>query len=137
MQFSDRTSAPSGLNITPLIDVVLLLLIFFMISSSFVVQPGIKVDLPESDSGSVPSKNEVRIVLGADGALFFEGKPIDLASLQTRLAALQNSLDKKDVAVIQADKKAPHGEVVAVMDAVQRAGLRIAIGTNPRPGEQP
>lgn len=133
MQFKTRERLSPDMNITPLIDAVLLLLIFFMVSSSFVVQPGIKVELPESESGDVQARDEIRIALNADGVVFFDNRQMTLGQLTEALATLQGSINKRETAIIQADKRVPHGTVVSVMDIVQSAGLKLAIGTTTEP----
>lgn len=137
MQFRSRQSLEATMDITPLIDAVLLLLIFFMVSSSFVVQPGIKIELPESESGELKPKDELRIVLGANGELYYMNRPVTLEQLADELRQVQSSLNKASVAIVQADKRVPHGKVVEVLDVVERVGLNIAIGTEPRREEAP
>lgn len=132
MQFvTEEEQLKPQINIAPLIDVVLLLLIFFMISSSFVVNPGIKVDLPESEAGSVQTTQDIKILLAADGTVYLNGQKRTPNELFQDLQAIQNSINRKEVAQIKADSGAFHGKVVEIMDIVKRSGLEIAIATRP------
>lgn len=115
------------INITSLIDVLFLLLIFFMVSSTFKEQPGMKLELPASKSYE---KTEIKdLVLrvqksGADSATFFlNSDPVALDSLP---ALLKNALPKlkEETLTIKADKAISHGIVVKVMDLAKQNGFK-------------
>ena len=121
------------LNLTPLIDVVFLLLIFFMVSTTFEKKSKLKIDLPEASSEAV--KQEVdTIVIGIDakGRYFLNDRQLVNTQIQTLKAALMKMVgDKKDVPlVLRADAKTPHQSVVIAMDAAAQLGLtRMSIAT--------
>ncbi|MBN2333491.1 MAG: biopolymer transporter ExbD [Deltaproteobacteria bacterium] len=133
MRFQPRRREEVQLDVTPLVDVVFLLLIFFMLSTTLSINPGIKVDLPKSSAEQVKSKkSSIRVALEANGSMYADGKKVSLA----RLDAIFNGLAKKDaetLVIIEADKKVYHGIVVTVMDAAKNAGLnKLAIATEPK-----
>lgn len=123
--------ALGALSLTPLIDVVFLLLIFFMVTTTFATQPaGIQVDLPRSSSTDViPEGEDVALVLTADGGVQVDGEAVDLATLRQRLTAAA-AADPSTLVVIRADESLTHGRVVAVLDLVRDLGLtHFAIAT--------
>ena len=118
-------------NITTLIDVVFLLLIFFMVSSTFLEQPGMKLDLPSSKNTDISQKKSYSLSIYPDGKIFFNDKEITTATLA---AALQESnLTTSDMAInLLADKNVPHGEVIKVMDIARLSGFKkLIIATLP------
>lgn len=121
------------LNITPLIDVVFLLLIFFMVSTTFDKQAKLKIDLPEA-SATAQQQNEDSIVIGIDakGRFFVNDRQLVNTQLQTLKLALSKTIgDKKDVPIVlRADAQTPHQAVVTAMDAASQLGLtRLSIAT--------
>ncbi|MCA9774030.1 MAG: biopolymer transporter ExbD [Myxococcales bacterium] len=118
------------INITSLIDVVFLLLIFFMVSTTFVVAPGIKVNLPKTESKEMArEKQEMTIAITKDGRVFLEGHQLSLDALRRRFAE-RAAKSVEDLIIIQADESVPHGKVVAVMDLAKSTGFnRLAIAT--------
>jgi biopolymer transport protein ExbD len=79
MQFRRPRRDDARIDITPLVDMVFLLLIFFMLSTTFIVAPGIKVNLPESSAEKVPQ--EVQVVITEDNKVFVDGMPLDMGEL--------------------------------------------------------
>ena len=121
------------LNITPLIDVVFLLLIFFMVSTTFDKQAKLKIDLPEA-SATAQQQSDDSIVIGIDakGRFFVNDRQLVNSQLQTLKLALTKTLgDKKDVPIVlRADAQTPHQAVVTAMDAASQLGLtRLSIAT--------
>jgi len=119
------------INVIPLIDVLLVLLIFFMLSASFVANGGLDVKLPASNNQSKNASTEqLRIVVLKDGTMQFEGKTVTEDQLIDRLKANQG---KSESVVIRADEKSEHGSVVRAMDAAKSAGFeKVAIATTPK-----
>ena len=119
------------INVTPLVDITLVLLIIFMVTASYIVSPAIKVDLPKAASGSAETKSTLSLTLMKDGALFLNGER-STDDQVTRF--IGDTLPKTPdlQAVIAADKVVPHGDVVHVIDLVKRAGVRrFAINVDP------
>jgi biopolymer transport protein ExbD len=129
----DRKEDNVEINLTPLIDVVFLLLIFFMVSTTFDRHAKLKVQLPEA-SAKMEQKQEEPIVLSIDanGKYYINDRQVVNTQLDTLKKALRKSIgDKKDVAlVLRADAKTPHQSVVRAMDAASQLGLtRLSIAT--------
>lgn len=124
------------INVTSLIDVVFLLLIFFVVTSTFLERPGIDLTLPEAGSGETGvSVVTVRIV--ADGQVFVGDRPVALEDLARVLGESLRAEETTEV-TLEADRSVPHGRVVAAMDAARRAGARgLVVATRPAPETEP
>jgi len=122
MRLLTRKTRTVVISITSLIDVVLLLLIFFMLTTSFVEQPGMKLDLPETESTTGESTDELTVTISTEGEIYLGKEMIKLENLKE---ALQKYKEEKDTSslVIKADKTTPHGIVVQVMDIAKISGL--------------
>ena len=121
----------SGINVIPLVDIVLVVLIIFMLTATFITTPSIEVDLPQAASGDSAPVSELALVLDKDGTLYLNGKPADedgvRAFIQTELAG-----EKEVQAVIAADKAVPHGSVIGIIDLVRTEGVaKFAINVEP------
>jgi len=120
MKFKRTQNLEAGkLDMTPLIDVVFLLLIFFMLTSSFVLQPGIKVSLPEAQSAEVIHQHENIITLTKNKHIYFNEKLV----LKDKLEQILAKIAKKSI-IIQADGSVPLEEVVFVWDICRRVGIQ-------------
>ena len=130
MQFKERPRSDVHLDITPIVDTVFNLLIFFALSLNFIVTPGIKVNLPESSTEEiVREKEEIIIMMKRNNELFINNNSVSLEQLSLLLGkAVQKNKDA--LVIIQADQEVAHGSVVKVMDTAKRVGLRkLAIAT--------
>ncbi len=130
----DRSDERVDINLTPLIDVVFLLLIFFMVSTTFDRHAKLKVELPEASAQKEQQQIDEPVVLSIDakGNYFINDRQVVNTTLETLKTALQKSVaDKKDVSlVLRADAKTPHQSVVRAMDAASQLGLtRLSIAT--------
>lgn len=112
----------SGINVTPLVDVMLVLLIIFMVTATYIVKETIEVDLPRAASGGETLGTTLTFVLDKDGTLYVDGaeSSFDAARAQVREALTQ---DKDARAIISADKACSHGQVVEIIDLVKTEGL--------------
>ncbi len=121
------------INLTALIDVVFLLLIFFMVSTTFDRHANLKVQLPESSNQAEQSSEEPLVLtIDAKGNYYINERQVVNTSLETLKSALQQTVaDKKDIAImLRADANTPHQAVVRAMDAAAQLGLtRISIAT--------
>lgn len=126
MKFRSTERVPPEISLTPLIDVVFLLLIFFMVSTTFERRSELSIELPEASADADASDDAViDVVIDAEGNVHVEGRPLAdprLERLQRALAEAAAGLDAPPV-VIGADARTPHQSVVTVMDAARRAGL--------------
>ena len=129
----DRRDERVDVNLTPLIDVVFLLLIFFMVSTTFDRHANLKVELPEASAKKQQQVEEpVVLSIDAKGNYFINDRQLVNTTLETLKTALQKTVaDKKDVPlVLRADAKTPHQAVVRAMDAASQLGLtRLSIAT--------
>jgi len=121
------------LNLTPLIDVVFLLLIFFMVSTTFEQTSRLKIELPEATTKAVKQEDN-KIVIGIDvkGRFYINDRQLVNTQLKTlKIALLKTAGEKKDIPVVlRADAKTPHQSVVTAMDAAAQVGLtRLSIST--------
>lgn len=114
----------SAINITPLVDVVLVLLIIFMITAPVIYQSAIKVQLPEATTGEdASSESKLSFVLTKEGSLFWNNEPAAWESLPEKLSAMKASLPADAAAVISADQDTSHGTVIRLVDILRKVGL--------------
>jgi len=121
IEFERRQRKHQHINLTTLVDVVFLLLLFFMLTSHFVAAPTIKIALPESKTSEPEVKEEVVITVGKDGVLFLDKDRIMLTGLQYSLQEKLKKLKKPSVR-IKADREAMLGVVVNVVDEIRLSG---------------
>jgi biopolymer transport protein ExbD len=112
----------SGINVTPLVDVVLVLLIIFMITAPVIYQSAIKVQLPKARSGEESQHSPVSFTITRDGELLWNQEKMDWQTLNEKLQALGPGVSQ-ETAVISADEATPHGTVIRLMDTLRQAGL--------------
>ena len=132
MQFKKREPKRIGIEMTPLIDIVFLLLIFFMVSTTFKSESGIELKLPKANSKAVSTPLKIiEVSLNARHQLFVGKEKIAGARLRAKLKEL--SPNGQRPLLIRADGKAQHKAVVFIMDAASEAGIeKISIGTVPQ-----
>ncbi len=124
------------INVTPLVDITLVLLIIFMVTASYIVSPAIKVDLPKAASGTEQTKTTLALTLTKDGRLFLNGQPSSDDAVVRHIGA-ELPKNPELQAIIAADKAVPHGDVIHVIDMVKRAGVhRFAISIDQDSGRQ-
>ena len=129
-----RTEIKKGqLDIAPLIDVVFLLLIFFMLSSNFIFQPGIRVSLPKAITSEVISSENIVITVTGQDLLFLNDQPITISDM---VAQLKEAARQNKFLLLKADTNASLGRVVEIWDLCRELGIpQINIATNPKAGE--
>ena len=119
------------INIVSLIDVVLLMLIFFMLTTSFVATPGLQVKLPKAASEVIQSRDRMEVHITKEGRFYLNNTQMRLTELKSALEAKAEE-SRDQVLIIHADELARHGMVVKVMDMAKRVGLEnMAIATRP------
>ncbi|MCL6414781.1 biopolymer transporter ExbD [Aestuariirhabdus sp. Z084] len=126
MMFRRQKTEEVSVNLTPLIDVVFLLLIFFMVSTTFTKESHLSIDLPEATGKpAVEHKKQVEIVIGKQGSYVVNGKPLINNEAKTLLTALSKE-SKGDTSlplVITSDAKTPYQAVVTAMDTAGQLGF--------------
>jgi biopolymer transport protein ExbD len=129
---ADADEAITGINVTPLVDITLVLLIIFMVTTKLVMNQTVPLDLPKASVGTSDVQVVFSIVMAADGRAFVDGKPIatDDAILALARDAEQTHPDMR--AVIKADAAVTHGRVIHVLDLLKQAHIsKIAFGVSP------
>lgn len=112
----------SGINITPLVDVVLVLLIIFLITAPAIYQSAIRVNLPQATTGERSQTPSFRFSISANGQVSWDSQPIDWDTLGQRLKGLDEK-KRQETAYINADRETPHGTVIRLMDTLRQAGI--------------
>ncbi len=113
----------SEINIVPFVDIILVVLIIFMVTTPLIMKPSISVNLPKAESGDDTTPSEMSISITKDGSVSLNGQPADEKSIHEY--ASQTVLKKPEVqAIIAADKDVSHGQVVSIIDTVKAAGVK-------------
>lgn len=123
MQFRLKRIVRPIINIAPVIDVLFLLLIFFMVTSTFVEQPNIKLDLPSTKHSETSKVEELQLVITRYGKIFLNNEIVNINKLEDVLRNLVSQMEDKTL-VLKADKDVPYGTVIKVMDAAKGAGMK-------------
>jgi biopolymer transport protein ExbD len=126
---SDKRKRALILNVLPLIDVLFLLLIFFMISTTFLSQPAIKLDLPEAAHAETVRQTPLVVYVDPSGRVYLNDEPVEIPLLGEALRRKLEGDPEKSV-TFKADSRVSHGRVVEVLDVLKGAGVRrISFGT--------
>jgi biopolymer transport protein ExbD len=112
----------SDVNMTPLIDMVFILLIFFLVTAHFKPDEGIQIDRPLAKAVKTLPTNSLRVAIAPEGALYLDGRPIDLGQLRQRARAFKAE-NPEGTATVAPDKRTASGRLVAVMDAIKMEGI--------------
>ena len=121
--FPDDDEIVASINIVPFVDIVLVLLVIFMLTSSAIVRASISVDLPTAASAGANVASSLNIVLTADNELFLNGEPSTIEALGEYVA--RASWKEKNLqAVISADKGIDYGQVIGIVDIVKQNGIK-------------
>jgi len=127
---SDSDEMISAINVTPLVDVVLVLLVVMMVTATYLASRAIPVDLPSGKTGEA-SQSPLAISVDRDGSLYLDATKVDEGTLRTRLRAA-NQPGTEPRAVIAADGAVPHRRIVQVIDLLRQEHIvRFAINVNP------
>jgi biopolymer transport protein ExbD len=133
MRFKRHLEIIKGeINIAPMVDVVFQLIIFFMLSSSFIMQPGIKIKLPKAETTDIIKQKEIFVNITEEGRIYFKGKPVNLLEFEKILREEIKGEKENIILIVKADKDTKHGIVVSVMDKARSCGVdKIAVATLP------
>ena len=127
-----RGSALSEINVTPLVDVILVLLIIFMVTAPM-MQRGVDIRLPRVESSTDAEDQRLVVTVGRDERIYVNDRIINLNLLGERLQNLSRSTGI-DFVFLRADKEVPYGRVMMVMDAIKKAGIeKVGMVTEPGP----
>lgn len=132
-QMAPDDTNESGIDISPLMDCVFILLIFFIVTTTFVEETGIEVDKPQAASASRLEKTSILIALTEKGEVVYGGREIGFSGIQP---LVKRMLQKEDIPVIiQADTAAPSGMLVRIIDEAKLAGaVKVSVATRQTKG---
>lgn len=136
MQFKSTLDDEPELNLIPLIDVLLMTLIFLIVTTSFSKEAQLHIRLPEAAAEAPADSSAVRIAIDAGGRYYIEGRQLLNSAPETVRAAIARAVGRRQdpLIVVQADGQAPHAAVVRVMDATRRLGFtRLTFATQAPP----
>ncbi|OGX14907.1 MAG: hypothetical protein A2166_03420 [Omnitrophica WOR_2 bacterium RBG_13_41_10] len=131
MKFKRHMELEHGLkqiDIAPLIDMVFQLLIFFMLTSSFIMQPGIKVNLPKAVTSEVIKNENIEIIISSENVIYLNGK---VTSIEELKSLFKQVAQRKQSVLIKSDRRASLGRIVEIWDMARDIGVsQINIATN-------
>jgi biopolymer transport protein TolR len=126
-----RRGIITEINVTPLVDIMLVLLIIFMLTAHLIARQAIEVELPQASQSTAPPPTTLAITLTADGALYLNEQPVTPDALRAAITAAV-ARDPKVQAVVAGDRKVSHGRVVWVLDTIRSLGItQFAIQIDP------
>ena len=119
-------------NITPMLDVVFILLIFFIVTANFIKEPGLEINRPDSETAEPTENAAILIAVGNAGEIYMDGRRIDKRQVKANVVRLLAENPQGSV-VIQADEKATADTIMAVMDGAREAGVyNISLASEPQ-----
>ncbi|MCC6276781.1 MAG: biopolymer transporter ExbD [Oligoflexia bacterium] len=119
----DEDQLITDINVTPLVDVVLVLLIIFMVTTPMIMKPSINVNLPKAASADQASPGELQVTISKDGKIFANGNQVGEDGLKAVATELVTA-NAETQAMISADKDTPHGIVISAIDIIKGAGIK-------------
>ena len=129
----DDTGIISQINVVPLVDITLVVLIIFMLTADIIANRAIELELPEASTGTGVEPTTVALTLSREGALFLNGQPTNEVALRSYLPELAKT-DPKIQAIIAADEAIDHGRVVWLIDLIRQLGIhKFALNIDPVP----
>lgn len=135
MEFKEKKEKDSlGINITSLVDILFILIIFVLVSTTFLEQPALNIELPKARSAGLEDIQELVVVISKNGELFFNNQPIDKKKLEY-LLQMELKKDKQMPVVLRADKDVSYGLVIEVMDIMRSVGVKKLVALTSYPVE--
>jgi biopolymer transport protein ExbD len=123
-------SDEDGIDISPLIDVVFILLIFFIVTTTFVEEPGVEVDKPRAVSAEMLQKQSILIAVTAEGNVVYGGREIGASGVQSIVKRIYRN--EEIPVIIEADREAPSGLVIRVVGEAKRGGANLVSVATPK-----
>jgi len=118
----NSNSADSEINLTPMLDVVFIMLIFFVVTTSFVKEAGVEVNRPNANTAKQQESANILIAIRPNGEIWIDNRAVDVRAVRANIERLRAEFPESSV-VIQGDKQAQIGLLVRVMDQVRMAGI--------------
>jgi biopolymer transport protein TolR len=129
MKFSRERNVLSEINVTPFVDVMLVLLVIFMVTAPL-LQQGIDVNLPKAKGKDLPPEERISLIIKRDGIIYMNDNPVSLTQMRKKLEAI-SKLNPN--VFLKADKDVPYGFVVEVMGEIKEAGIeKLGMITEPK-----
>ncbi|MEE8092749.1 MAG: biopolymer transporter ExbD [Gammaproteobacteria bacterium] len=129
-----RDEDETEINITPMLDIVFIMLIFFIVTTSFVREPGIDPQRPPAQTAQQQSRGNVLIAISSTGEIWMDKRSVELAEIRAMVEAILSE-NPESSAVIIADEEADSGVLIDLMDQIQVGGIsNISIAAEPGPG---
>ena len=129
---SQAVAEEEEINITPMLDVVFILLIFFIVTANFIKEPGLEVNRPDSETAEPTENAAILIAVGNAGEIYMDGRRIDKRQVKANVVRLLAENPQGSV-VIQAEEKATADTIMAVMDGAREAGVyNISLASEPQ-----
>lgn len=129
-RFQTQVNEEIEINMTPMLDIVFIMLIFFIVTASFVNETGLSIQRPQSSTAEKKDSTSIPVAISADGQVHINKQAVDVQTIESIISQLKAENPKSTV-MIQADKDASTGQLVRVMDKIRLGGIReIAIATD-------
>jgi biopolymer transport protein TolR len=117
--------AITEINVTPFVDVMLVLLVIFMVTANYIVNQSINIQLPKADTGQVIQSRNLAFVIDKESRVYLDGQAVEVAELGEKIMAFKGQQPEGATiqALISADTATPHGAVVKVIDVIRKSGI--------------
>jgi biopolymer transport protein ExbD len=135
MKLTTRKRRKVTLNLTSLIDVLFILIIFFAVSSTFLEQPGIELKLPEAESSEAYTAQKIIIYVDREENIFLNDDSMELEALVEAVGSLVSTQEEKSV-ILRADSDVKHGTVISIMDLLRKKGIFKIIVSTEKPSHE-
>jgi len=119
----DAEEGLNDINVTPLVDIMLVLLIIFMVTTTYIVAPSIKIELPEASTGGPTETTMLGLMLAEDGTLLLNGEETTEEQLRAHIRSAETGNPAELQAIIAADRTCLHGDVVHLIDLIKQEGV--------------
>ncbi|MFO7909131.1 biopolymer transporter ExbD [Halomonas sp. BLK-85] len=124
----ESTTDSNEVNLTPMLDVVFIMLIFFIVTTSFIKESGVEIERPDASAATPRPEAQVLVAITPEGAVWVDGKPVDVHRIGQQVADM---LTDDGAVVIQADRASTTGVLIEVMDHLKQAGVeQVAVAAN-------
>lgn len=132
MRRSRRNHEEAGIDMTPMLDIVFIMLIFFIVTTSFVKESGISVNRPVAESSVQQERGNILVAINEAGEIWVDKRSIDVRAVRANILRLK-AMNPESAVIIQADEAARTGLLVEVMDQIRLAGVEnVSIAAKPR-----
>ena len=129
---SSAVAEEEDINLTPMLDVVFILLIFFIVTANFIKEPGLEVTRPDAETSNIQENAAILIAIGATNDIWIDGRRVDVRQVKANITKLLADNPQGSV-VIQADEKAQADAIIQVMDQSREAGVyAISLASEPK-----